>query len=922
MSRELTYDVLQEARDRRDPAYGALFVEYLALPDPAENAPEDPTAEEAKVRLSRDAFTMTKLRAGQVRNKWGKSKAEIRRIRTEAWEAIGAAKFPPPRLKLHTTLLELYEANDEWSRATLRHVLKHGRIGWGMWKGMKTIYKLAEERHDAEMFGLLTWRFDDVYSTQMIHGEVTPATFAYLKRRAWRYLRDVGRTVPELYPLFAVEVLKHYRNKRYYWGGTWVAGRIFNYGAYMKNRWLPSGIPDDMASRSYPDTWDLDEAPLLRLLEQAENDDVCEFAIRGLRHGFPKSLEDVSPEWLARIGERPLPKVQRFVVSLLEQNPKFHLSKLKGLGLHELVVGYLLSSDSDVSTYAVEYARQYATDLDLDRLVELMLKGNAKVIEFAKARLEKLTPKDIGLDRLIRMLGARGATYEFAKAKFRAGFSPADLTKDQYVALRLSGNAQTKVLEEFYREAKVEVPAPYLVALAESDRVNSWQRRNILQQLQKRSPSEIGVEWIKAAVMNPRYANEVRGWILRGMFKPTEIDVEWLKGLVMRGSTRSFALSILGNSKLVVPRDVGFAWLITMARQADLTLSQFGQNHLMRFFEPADFGSDLASGIEKLWSLTAASQPDAVRQFTANYLMAHHPQLGPSTEPGRTYGITPALTSEAYPFTRIRPFFEDAQPALRRMAQMIGRFELISWDPAFVYDLASSKYAEGRKLAAQALLKIGDADADPRLVPPASWLTAPRVFGLAESRMKATREIALTLIRRHYKALGGAEKLAWLMESPDREVRLFAVRLLWDQHRPLPLGVAREEEQRFESRDALQHFLRTILFGLPPGRMERREGFGDALPDRALPASVAKRRLVEVVRDMSVLSSDFAEIAVPVLVEFMESQALGEWQACAAALARIRAAHPTVYPDVLPPALEPQTPAPAGAALNAAGGDA
>ena len=47
--------------------------------------------------------------------------------------------------------------------------------------------------------------------------------------------------------------------------------------------------------------------------------------------------------------------------------------------------------------------------------------------------------------------------------------------------------------------------------------------------------------------------------------------------------------------------------------------------------------------------------------------------------------------------------------------------------------------------------------------------------------VKATREIALTLVRRHYERIGGARRLAWLMESPDREVRLFAVRLL---HRP------------------------------------------------------------------------------------------------------------------------------------------
>ena len=32
--------------------------------------------------------------------------------------------------------------------------------GWGVWQAAKRIYKLAEDRHDAEFFGVLGWRFD------------------------------------------------------------------------------------------------------------------------------------------------------------------------------------------------------------------------------------------------------------------------------------------------------------------------------------------------------------------------------------------------------------------------------------------------------------------------------------------------------------------------------------------------------------------------------------------------------------------------------------------------------------------------------------------------------------------------------------------------------------------------------------------
>jgi len=77
------------------------------------------------------------------------------------------------------------------------------------------------------------------------------------------------------------------------------------------------------------------------------------------------------------------------------------------------------------------------------------------------------------------------------------------------------------------------------------------------------------------------------------------------------------------------------------------------------------------------------------------------------------------------------------------------------------------------------------------------------------------------------------------------------------------------------------------LLGLPPGRMERRDA--DALADRALPSSVAKSRLIEVVRDMALEDSEFAALVEPVLTEMSHSAAKGEWQASVAALARIRA---------------------------------
>jgi hypothetical protein len=185
---------------------------------------------------------------------------------------------------------------------------------------------------------------------------------------------------------------------------------------------------------------------------------------------------------------------------------------------------------------------------------------------------------------------------------------------------------------------------------------------------------------------------------------------------------------------------------------------------------------------------------------------------------------------------------------------------------------------------------------------PAAWIDGRRLFQLAESPHKPSREVALTLIRRLYDQAGGAERLGWLMESPERDVRLFAVRLFWDRHRPKPwpadyaprkvVGAAIGTE-RFADLTALRQFARVVLFGLPPGRVGERDAVieGAPKPERALPASIAKQRLIEALRDVGLEDVTFANAIAPVLREFTSSTAKGEWQASLQALTALRAHH-------------------------------
>lgn len=919
--RDITFADITRAVETRDPQLAELVIRFVEQPDPAENAPEDPPLAEDDETLAEppplpdEVWTLKKVR--QTLSGYGlqgKTATERKVARSEAWEGILAAPYPPPRLKLARLLIDVYEAGDEDGRAALMEIYRRAQLGWGVWKAFKTTYKLAEARHDAELFGVLAWRLDAMSRTSTTSGEVSSATFTYMRRRAWRYLRQLGQAVPELFPLFAAQVLRHYpRDFRFQ--GCWVAHQLWAHEdlkGTVSPPWF-DGPPKELKKRAFHESWKQSAEPLLRLLEDADNDAVCRFAIKSLQGDFADTLRDPNPRWLERIGQKGVASVDEFVVKLLSDSPELHGSKLAKLGLHEMALGLLRSESSAARKYAIDYAAQHAPNIPLDELLRLALEGAKEVQELAGTRLAARTPQEIGLGSLVRLLGV-SALEKLAAEKLRQGFSPGDLEAEHFIALYSGSSTQKSFVLDFFKQAKLEVPATFYCQLLDDPRGDNYSvRRDVLKELGKRSGEEISLDWVKTALLGTSFSNDVARWLRSGKWKGAALDVDWLKGLVLRPTQRALALELLGNTKLVEPRSIGLAWLLGLARQADETLHQFAHRYLLEHFSPEDFavasdataGAAATAGIDRLWGLAAGpKEPEPVRLFAATYLRLHHPVLGPTLSEARLLGIKPRLKQDAYALARLRPLFADTRADVRRLAVAIGRYELVAWgESELLYTLADSRYREPRGLAAEALLGIDQPEADKQLVPPLDWLVAARVFALAESPTKGTREIALTLIRRHYARLGGAAKLAWLMESPDREVRLFAVRLLWEKHRPHDVpsswqpkkGKAPElpaADERFGSLDELRLFLRTVLFGLPPGRLERRDPLGDVLPDRPLPASVAKRRLIGVVRDMGEADGDFAELVVPVLEEFAHSQAKGEWQGCVAALACLRHRHP------------------------------
>ncbi|HUJ58550.1 MAG TPA: hypothetical protein VLX92_08660 [Kofleriaceae bacterium] len=907
----LTLGDVERAIAARDPQLGELLVRYLAQGDPEPGRPElddgDPDAPTPDVPAG--AFTLARLQVAiSPRGLAGKTPTERKLARREAFAAAAGSPFAPPRLRIGQVLIELYERGEPHGRAALIHAFAQANLRWGVWQAAKTIYKRAEQRHDAALFGVLAYRFDAMATTP--HAELGGGTLTYLRRRAWRYLRQLGRAVPEAYVVFACEVLRHYPAS--YRGGSWVAAHIWAHGQMRHARASWSfAPPGQLAQRAYPPAWQLSPAPLLGLLESALNEQVCDFAIAALRTDHPLALRAVEPAWLARLGRRPIAAIHAFVVQLMKDSPELHQSKLRGLGLHDTVIGFLRSPSEAARAFALEYAAAHAPDLTIAELVELVLQGGA-VGKFAAARLEARPPGELGIAVLCRLLVVAEAPW--AALKLAQGYAPGQLDVATFVDTAVRGAAAYNALVKFYNDAHATIPAGHFTALVDDPRMAAPNQRGVMTtvfaELAKRAARDIGIAWIQRSFERRDRTDVVARWLDAGMLSGPDLDVDWLKGLVAKPRLRPLALRLLGDRRRVAPSSVGLAWLLELARSSDRPLAEFAQRMLLESFEPDDFASSDATaaghpGVAKVWELaTGKKQPEAVRAFAATYLQAHHPDLGPRLPEAKALGIKPRLGHDAYALAIVRPLLSDDRADVRRLAVAIAGEELARWNvPDVLYELAGSPYREPRVLGAELLLGI---DGDARRVP-AAWLDGRRLFALAESPHKPAREVALTLIRKLYDRVGGAERLAWLMDSADRDVRLFAVRLFWERHRPRPwpddfaprkaIG-APIAFQRFADLAALREFARVVLFGLPPGRIGERDPIapGAPAPERPLPAAIAKRRMIEALRDVALEDVELARAVAPLFREFAESNAKGEWQASVQALVALRSRHRELAP--------------------------
>lgn len=891
--------------------------------DDDEDDDEDEDDEEASSARPPGAMSVEDLRRSlsQAGSRWS-SRAQRQQKAREAWHRFlnQPDSGPPTRFALAELLVRLYEDGGEHARATLLTLAERAPLRFGLWGGLKRVYKLAEEDLDAEIFGALAARFDREANTHSRSREVGLGTLIYLQRRAWRFLKALGQQLPAVYPQVAAQVLRRYPGGTSF-NGLWVANHIWVQGRRgFAGHTFHGSVPADLVkSRAFDDAWKRASDTLMMLLEQAQADAPARFAIQSLRRDAPERLRSTDPAWLARLSARPLDSVHEFVVELLQTVPELHQSKLRALGLHDTALGFLRSSSQKARAFAIEYARAHGQDLADERLLALLDdEDTAKEVRaFAAGQLKARAPRTLGLRVLGRLL-AHDETKAFAAKALGESFERAELPETFFIDMIFGESAQrgwaASYLKDHFQQS--ELGAPFWRKVVDDKRAEDWEHSDAVSlavsALDKVPVAQLGAEWLLDGLAKDHLNDHVERWLRKADSLP-DLPLERVKGLIFNRSQRDVAIAILQNTKLVKPRTIGLGWLLALARRADPTLHEFAHRYLLQHMKPDDFAAEGSTavaggespGVARLFGLALGEkEPEAVRAFAQTYLRCHHPTLGPEQPESRAMQLKPQLPRTAYTAERLWPALHDVRPDVRKLAVLITRAELRRWGyHTRVYELAESEHKEVRNIAVDALLKAGEAGADLACTLKLDEIDPARVFALTESRRRGTRDTGMELIRRHYARVGGAERLAWLLDSPDRDIRLFAVRLLWENHRPthLPPGwtpkkatVAGEQPkastwERFPDVEALRAFLRRVLYGLPPGRsMEPSE----EAARRRLPASVAKRNVIEIVRDLGVEDEAFARLIAPVLSEFTGSLARSEWQACLAALMTLQVTHP------------------------------
>ncbi len=301
-------------------------------------------------------------------------------------------------------LEHMYQIDDQYIRPVLLHILRTVPFKPNYFQILRHIFKMAEYRHDAEVFGILAYRLEQeqhtfsskAYEVDLPNGErltsygyyydpetrryrntnkneikeelkssqsrlaYSSQTRAYLRRRLWRTLKQIGEEQDTDYVNMAGEVLlqysdadaqpikhSHFTTYDRSWNSSiravdWdsYAGYItFNHILYensgryelthnsrawrCKQGYKPGKAEPELREEAFPELWEKHPSVLLKLLLASECKPVHHFAVKVMRT-CQQFCDSIDIETIIQLVNKPYEITAQFAFELAQQqyNPQ------------------------------------------------------------------------------------------------------------------------------------------------------------------------------------------------------------------------------------------------------------------------------------------------------------------------------------------------------------------------------------------------------------------------------------------------------------------------------------------------------------------------------------------------------------------------------------------------------------------------
>lgn len=619
-----------QAWNVQDPALVDMLVALTKEPDPK---PTKPISDD---ELTFERFLQTifhwSFKAKHPNVQFAERVAMIAKL--EADEGV----YPlPDRYKIHILLIMLWEDGSPYARSILLSAIDALPLSYGVWKGLKRIFKEAEQKHDYEVFAHITAKIDCERYNQRTRSAVSLATKTYISLRAWRFLRNIGRHSSWLYPHVASQVLACYPED-FNHKLSWVLNHIcFHEGRYYQSRLYTSRNFSLGSSRTkqlfhakeraFTKAWRLDPKPLLDLLLTANNEAIRQFATDSLKHDFDLELRDVSVNIIQQLSAINSVSNARdeLIVWLLTQSPNFAQVNFKKLGLHDVVIKLLFSNFEQAHQYACDYAKSYAPNLPFSTLLFLSEHKNAFIRQFAIEKILALDPrKEVGIEGWRKLLVSHYhhqiATKQLILHFNRRDFSPAWFFECLLSNNRFSIEFASKHLTHFYRLDELGVD--YFIRLVQhlpNDFLYHDSMDLALEAFKQLGVSKVAHTIWQILLLHPLSRKKVQRWIdsdvihtnslsidfwqaiayepdwqsnhwIQTLITPSQDDLTtWQHKLAFDYSLASWALSLLADVRRFTSASLSLSWLMKLIESDDSHIRQFAIERINKGFIPADF---------------------------------------------------------------------------------------------------------------------------------------------------------------------------------------------------------------------------------------------------------------------------------------------------------------------------------------------